>query len=148
MRWLNSITNSIFMNLNKLQEIVKDRGAWCAAVHGVAKSWTLSNNNNGMCRHTRSQKFMVSLKRSGASECMEKIIHSSNIDLVSNKGHSLHNTSGMPEIRRDLSPSSSLQIRDRKSWRKVIISNIVHSKLNIWIIEDPWAHTEGDSVKI
>ena len=40
MRWLNSITNSIFMNLNKLQEIVKDRGAWCAVVHGVTKCWT------------------------------------------------------------------------------------------------------------
>ena len=40
MRWLDSITDSKNMNMSKIQEIVKDRGAWCAAVHGVAKSQT------------------------------------------------------------------------------------------------------------
>ena len=39
MRWLDSITDSIDMNLSKLQEIVKDRKAWHAAVHGVAKNY-------------------------------------------------------------------------------------------------------------
>ena len=40
MRWLDGITESVDLNLSKHQEIVKDRGAWHAAVHGVTKSWT------------------------------------------------------------------------------------------------------------
>ena len=40
MRWMDGITGAINMNLGKLQEMVRGREAWCAAVHRVAKSWT------------------------------------------------------------------------------------------------------------
>ena len=49
MKWLDSVTDSVDMNLSKLSEIVEGRGAWRASVHGVAKSWTqLSDRTEGV----------------------------------------------------------------------------------------------------
>ena len=51
MRWLDGISDSMNMNSTKLQEIVEDRGAWSAAVHGVTKSQTQLNQLNNNIKH-------------------------------------------------------------------------------------------------
>ena len=89
MRWLDGITDTMDVNLGKLQEMVRDRETWCATIHGIAKSWTQLGNWTTTTRFViaflpRSKCLLISWLQSPSAVILEPMeIMSLTVSIVS-----------------------------------------------------------------
>ena len=139
MKWLDSITDSMNMSLSKLQEIVKDREARCAVVHGVTKSWTLSDWITIPRRNLNSSPWIsidVFYVKSLVTQSCPTLCNPMDCRLPGSSIHGIFLARVLEWVAISFSRGSS-QTRD---WTGV--SHIVGRRFTVWatreVITSPW----------